>query len=80
MGNRRRIKIRKKVKKALGLNPDGKVDAVVDGDRARRKPLGVNILDIGGSVEIPRSGKPSDFRRIREEVRTKVARKAAQGR
>ena len=80
MGNRRRMKIRKKVKKALDLNPDGKVDAVVDGDRAGRKPLGGNILDIGGSVEIPGSEKPADFRKIREEVRKKVARKSAERR
>jgi hypothetical protein len=41
----------------------------VDGDRAILKPLRRNILDIGGSVEIPDAEKPADFRGIREEVR-----------
>jgi hypothetical protein len=37
-------------------------------------------MDIGGSIEIPGSEKPVDFRRVRQEVRKKVARKVAQGR
>jgi AbrB family looped-hinge helix DNA binding protein len=72
--------IPKEVRKALDLKPSGKVIIVVDGDRAILKPLRGNILDIGGSIEIPGSGKPADFRKIREEVRKKVARKVAQGR
>ena len=72
--------IPKEVRKALDLKPSGKVIIVVDGERAILKPLRGNILDIGGSIEIPDLEKPVDFRRIREEVRKKIARKAAQGR
>jgi AbrB family looped-hinge helix DNA binding protein len=72
--------IPKEVRKALDLKPSGKVIIVVDGDRAILKTLRGNILDFGGSVEIPGSEKPADFRGIREEVRKKVARKTAEGR
>jgi len=72
--------IPKEVRKALDLKPASKVIIVVDGDRAILKPLRGNILDIGGSIEIPGSEKPANFHRIRAEVRKKVARKAAQGR
>jgi AbrB family looped-hinge helix DNA binding protein len=72
--------IPKEVRRALDLQPSGKVIIVVDGDRAILKPLRGNILDIGGSIEIRGSEKPVDFRKIREEVRKKVARKVAQGR
>jgi AbrB family looped-hinge helix DNA binding protein len=72
--------IPKEVRKTLDLKPSGKVIIVVDGDRAILKPLRGNILGIGGSIEIPSSEKPVDFRRVRQEVRKKVARKVAQGR
>jgi AbrB family looped-hinge helix DNA binding protein len=72
--------IPKEVRKALDLKPSGKVIIVVDGDRAILKPLRGNILDIGGSIQIPGSENLTDFRRIRDQIRKKVARKVAQGR
>ena len=72
--------IPKEVRKALNLKPSGKVIIVVDGDQAILKPLRGNILDIGGSIQIPGSEKPAHFQRIREKVQEKVARKVAQGR
>jgi AbrB family looped-hinge helix DNA binding protein len=71
--------IPKEVREALNLKPSGKVIIVVDGDRAILKALRGNILDIGGSIEIPGSGRPADFRKIRAEARERVARKVAQG-
>jgi AbrB family looped-hinge helix DNA binding protein len=71
--------IPKEVRKALDLKPSGRVIIVVDGDRAVLKPLRGNILDIGGSIDIPGSEKAANFRRIRGQVRKKVARKAARG-
>jgi AbrB family looped-hinge helix DNA binding protein len=78
--SRGQMTIPKEVRKALDLKPSGRVIIVVDGDRAILKPLRGNIMDIGGSIEIPGSEKPVDFRRVRQEVRKKVARKVAQGR
>jgi bifunctional DNA-binding transcriptional regulator/antitoxin component of YhaV-PrlF toxin-antitoxin module len=80
MGNKGQKTISKEVRKVLEQKPSGKVIIVKDGDRAILKPLRGNILDIGGSIDIPAPEKPADFRRIREEVRKKVARKAAEGR
>jgi AbrB family looped-hinge helix DNA binding protein len=71
--------IPKEVRKALDLKPSGKVIIIVDGDQAILKPLRGNILDIGGSIEMPGSEKPVDFRRIREETRKKVAGKWPRG-
>jgi AbrB family looped-hinge helix DNA binding protein len=72
--------IPKEVRKALGLKPAGKVIIVVDGDQAILKPLKGDILDIGGSIQVPDSEKPADFRKIRGEVRKKVAQKVARRR
>ncbi len=74
------ITVPKEVRKALNLKPSEKVIVVVEGDQAVMKPLKGNILDIGGSVKIPDNEKPVDFRKIREEVRKKVAEKTATGR
>ncbi|MEA1935506.1 MAG: AbrB/MazE/SpoVT family DNA-binding domain-containing protein [Thermodesulfobacteriota bacterium] len=74
------ITVPKEVRKALNLKPSEKVIVVVEGDQAVIKPLKGNILDIGGSVKIPDNEKPVDFRKIREEVRKKVAEKTATGR
>jgi AbrB family looped-hinge helix DNA binding protein len=71
------VTIPKVVRKALDLKPSGKVIIVVDGDRAILKPLRGNILNIGGSIDIPGPEKAANFRRIRDQVRKKVARKAA---
>jgi len=71
--------IPKQVRKALNLKPSEKVIIVVDGDQAIIKPLRGNILDIGGSIQVPDRGKPADFKKIREEVRKRVARKVAKG-
>jgi len=79
MTSKGQMTIPKEVRKALGLKPAGKVIILVDGDQAILKPLKGDILDIGGSISIPNSQKPADFRKIREEVRKRMARKVARG-
>jgi hypothetical protein len=36
-----------------------------------------SLLDLGGSVKIPETEKPVDFRRVREEVKKRVAKRIA---
>jgi antitoxin PrlF len=69
--------IPKEVRKALNLRPSEKVIVVVEGDQAIIKPLKGTLLDLGGSVKIPDVEKPIDFRRVREEVKRKVAKRIA---
>ena len=64
--------IPKEVRKALNLKPSEKVIVVVEGGQAIIRPIRGSILDIGGSVK-PVGAAPSDFRKIREEVKKKVA-------
>lgn len=73
------VTIPKEVRNALNLKPSEKVIIVAEGEQAVIKPLRGNILDIGGSVKIAANEKPADFRKIREEVRKKIAKKIAQG-
>lgn len=72
--------IPKEIRKALKLKPSEKLSIVVEGEQAVIKPLRGNILDIGGTIKIPDKIMPSDFRKIREEVKKKIAKKAATGR
>jgi len=71
--------IPKEVRKALNLKPSDKVIITVEGREAVIKPLRGNILDIGGSIKISEKEKPLDFHRVREEVKKRVAKKAATG-
>lgn len=71
--------IPKEVRKALNLKPSEKVIIVVEGDHAVIKPLRGNILDIGGSVRIANKEKPIDFKKLREDVKKRVAKKIATG-
>jgi AbrB family looped-hinge helix DNA binding protein len=71
--------IPKEVRKALNLKPLEKVIIIVEGNQAVIKPLKGNILDIGGSIKISEKEKPADFHRIREEVKRRIAKKAATG-
>lgn len=71
--------IPKEVRKALNLKPSEKVIIVIEGDQAIIKPLRGNILDIGGSIRISDKEKPVDFHKVREEVKKRVAKKAAKG-
>jgi antitoxin PrlF len=71
------VTIPKQVRKALNLRPSEKVIVVVEGDQAIIKPLRGSLLDLGGSVKIPENEKPVDFRRVREEVKKKVAKRTA---
>lgn len=70
--------IPKEVRNALNLKPAEKVIIVIEGDHAVIKPLRGTILDIGGSIKIPEKEKPIDFRRVREDVRKKVAKRAVE--
>ena len=69
--------IPKEIRKALNLQPSEKVIIVVEGDRAIIQPLKGNLLDIGGSVKVANREKPIDFKKVREEVKRRVARKGA---
>ena len=69
--------IPKEVRKALNLHPSEKVIIVVEGNRAIIQPLKGNLLDIGGSVKITDREKPIDFKKVREEVKKRVAKKVA---
>lgn len=71
--------IPREVRKILNLKPSEKVIIVVEGDHAILKPLRGSILDIGGSIGIPEKEKPIDFRKVREEVRKRAARKIEKG-
>jgi AbrB family looped-hinge helix DNA binding protein len=69
--------IPKEVREALNLRPSEKVIIVVEGNRAILQPLKGNLLDIGGSVKITDREKPIEFRKVREEVKKRVAKKIA---
>jgi len=69
--------IPKEVRKALNLQPSEKVIIVVEGNQAIIQPLKGNLLDIGGSVKITDREKPVDFKKVREEVKKRVAKKVA---
>ena len=71
--------IPREVRKVLGLKPSEKVIIVVEGDQAIIKPLRGNILDIGGSIGISGKEKPINFKRLRKEVRKRLAKKTARG-
>jgi antitoxin PrlF len=67
--------IPKEVRKALNLRPSEKVIIVVEGDQAIIKPLKGNLLDIGGSIKISEKEKPINFKKVREEVKKRVAKR-----
>lgn len=69
--------IPKEVRKALNLQPSEKVIIVVEGNQAIIQPLKGNLLDIGGSVKITDREKPVDFKKVREEVKKRVAKNVA---
>lgn len=69
--------IPKEVRKALNLKPSEKVIIVVEGNQAILQPLRGNLLDIGGSVKTADRKRPIDFKKVREEVKKRVARKVA---
>jgi AbrB family looped-hinge helix DNA binding protein len=71
------ITIPKEVRKALNLRPSEKVIIVVEGNRAILQPLKGNLLDIGGSVKVADREKPIEFKKVREEVKKRVAKKIA---
>ncbi len=69
--------IPKEVRKALNLRPSEKVIIVVEGNQAILQPLRGNLLDIGGSVKITDREKPIDFKKVREDVKKRVAKRVA---
>ncbi len=69
--------IPKEVRKALNLKPSEKVIIVVEGNQGIIQPLRGNLLDIGGSVKIRDREKPIDFKKVREGVKKRVAKKVA---
>jgi AbrB family looped-hinge helix DNA binding protein len=71
------ITIPKLVRKALNLRPSEKVIIVVEGNQAIIQRLKGNLLDIGGSVKIVDRERPIDFKKVREEVKKRVAKRVA---
>lgn len=71
--------IPKEVRKALNLKPSERVVITVEGGQAIIKPLKGTILDIGGSIKVSEKEKPIDFHTVREEVKKRVAKRAAIG-
>ena len=69
--------IPKEIREALNLQPSEKVIIVVEGNQAIIKPLKGNLLDIGGSVKIPEKEKPIHFRKVRGEVKKRIAKRIA---
>jgi AbrB family looped-hinge helix DNA binding protein len=69
--------IPKEVRKALNLRPSEKVIIVVEGNQAILQPLRGNLLDIGGSVKLTHREKPIVFKKVREEVKKRVAKRIA---
>jgi AbrB family looped-hinge helix DNA binding protein len=69
--------IPKEVRKALNLRPSEKVIIVVEGNQAIIKPLKGNLLEIGGSIKISKKEKPTNFKKVREEVKRRIARRIA---
>ncbi len=77
LSSKGQMTIPKEIRKALNLKPDQKVAIVIEDDHAVIKPLKGDILDIGGTVKAPAGDHPSDFRKIREEVKKHIGKKAA---
>jgi AbrB family looped-hinge helix DNA binding protein len=77
LSSKGQMTIPKEVRKALNLRPSEKVIIAVEGNQAIIKPLKGNLLDIGGSIKIPRKEKPIDFKKVREELKKRIAKKIA---
>lgn len=77
MTSRGQITIPKAVRDILHLMPSDKVVITVEKDHAILKPVHGNILDIGGSVQIPESERPIDFHKVRGKVQKVVSGMAA---
>lgn len=77
LSSKGQMTIPKDIRKALNLRPSEKVIIVVEGNEAIIKPLKGNLLDVGGSVKITEKEKPIDFKKVRVEVRKRIARKIA---
>jgi AbrB family looped-hinge helix DNA binding protein len=77
MTSKGQITIPKEVRDILRLKPSDKVVITVEKDHAVLKALHGNILDIGGSIKIPKNERPINFRKVREKVRKDVAQEVA---
>ncbi len=77
MTSKGQITIPKQVRDILSLKPSDKVVITVEKDHAVLKALHGNILDIGGSIKIPKSEQPINFHQVRRKVRKAVAQRVA---
>lgn len=64
--------IPKRVREALGLQPTDKMIISLEGWQIILKPLKGNILDVAGSVSIPKKEKPINFHKVRKKVKERV--------
>ena len=65
--------IPKDIRNFLDLAPNDKILYLMEGNKVVIKPLKGNILDLKGSVKT--KDKPIDFKKLRREMKKKVARK-----
>lgn len=68
--------IPREIRDSLKLRPSDKIVIVLEKGQAVLKPLRGNIMDLAGSVEIPKSEKPIDFQKVREKVKKRIAHTA----
>lgn len=66
--------IPKEIRDSLKLKPSDKVIIVIEKGQAILRPLRGSIMDLAGSVEIPKNEKPINFQKVREKVKKKIAR------
>lgn len=71
------ITIPKKIRDALGIKPSEKVIITIEKDCVVLRPVAGNILEIGGSINIPAKERPIDFKKVRRKVRRQIGRSAA---
>lgn len=67
--------IPKRIRDELGLEPGGRVQFVLKDGEVVLQPIKSTLLDLRGTVK-PRR-RPEDFSEVRQEVKKRVARKAA---
>jgi len=69
--------IPKTVREFLNIKPNDKILYLREGNKVIIKPLKGNILDLKGSVKA--KDKPINFKKIRNEMKKKIARKIVEG-
>jgi AbrB family looped-hinge helix DNA binding protein len=69
--------IPKEIRAFLKLGPNDKLFYIIEGEKVVLKPLRGDILELRGSV--PAKEMPTDFNKVLNQTRKKVAKKIARG-